>query len=170
MQFFCRVLLLLLHLTIETTWPLWKSIAILSIATIVIAVLSEILVGSIEPMTKSNGISEMFVGLILIPIVGNVAEHCTAIVMALKNKMYIAIEISVGSSLQVALFVMPLLVIMSLIFTPMSIIFKPIELFIFVASVLIAVQIVSSGKTNWMEGLKLISVYIIAAVGFFIIK
>ncbi|HNX63702.1 MAG TPA: cation transporter, partial [Oscillospiraceae bacterium] len=114
--------------------------------------------------------SEMFVGLILIPIVGNVAEHCTAIVMAIKNKMDIAIEISVGSSLQVALFVMPLLVILSLIFTPMSIIFKPIELFIFGASVLIAVQIVSSGKTNWMEGLKLISIYIIAAVGFFIIK
>ena len=155
---------------IETTWPLWKSITILSAATIVIAVMSEILVGSIEPMTKSNGISEMFVGLILIPIVGNAAEHCTAIIMALKNKMDIAIEISVGSSLQVALFVMPLLVIMSLFFTPMSIIFKPIELFIFGASVLIAVQIVSSGKTNWMEGLKLISVYIIAAVGFFIIK
>ena len=127
------------------------------------------LVNNIEPMTKAVGIPEVFVGLILIPIVGNVAEHTTAVIMALKNKMDITLEIAVGSSLQIAMFVIPVMVLLSLIFTPMSIIFKPIELFIFGVSVLIANQIVSSGKTNWVEGLKLMSVYIIAAVGFFII-
>ena len=84
--------------------------------------------------------------------------------------MDISIEITVGSSLQIALFVIPLLVIMSMVFSPMSIIFKPIELFIFGVSVLIANQIVSSGKTNWLEGLKLISIYAISAVGFYLIE
>lgn len=154
---------------IDSKWSLPVSITILAVATVLIAIESEFLVSSIEPMTAAIGIPEMFVGLILIPIVGNAAEHSTAVIMALKNKMDIAIEIAVGSSLQIALFVMPLLVILSLLFTPMSIVFKPIELFIFGASVLIANQIVSSGKTNWMEGLKLLSVYIIAAVGFFVV-
>lgn len=154
---------------IDSKWSLPVSIAILAISTVLIAIESELLVESIEPMTEAVGIPEMFVGLILIPIVGNAAEHSTAVIMALKNKMDIALEISVGSSLQVALFVMPVLVLLSLFFTPMSIVFKPVELFIFGASVLIANQIVSSGKTNWMEGLKLLSVYIIVAVGFFII-
>lgn len=153
----------------DSKWSLPVSIIILAVATVLIAFESELLVNNIEPMTKSLGISEMFVGLILIPIVGNVAEHTTAIIMALKNKMDISIEIAVGSSLQIAMFVIPAMVLLSLVFTPMSIIFKPIELFIFGVSVLIANQIVSSGKTNWVEGLKLISVYAIAAVGFFII-
>ena len=154
---------------IDSKWSLPVSITILAIATVFIAIESELLVASIEPMTQAVGIPKMFVGLILIPIVGNAAEHSTAVIMALKNKMDISIEIAVGSSLQIALFVMPLLVILSMLFTPMSIVFKPIELFIFGASVLIANQIVSSGKTNWMEGLKLMCIYIIASVGFFII-
>jgi Ca2+:H+ antiporter len=111
----------------------------------------------------------MFVGLILIPIVGNAAEHTTAIVMALKNKMDISIEIAVGSCLQIALFVTPFLVLVSLLFIPMSIVFLPIELFIFAASVAIATRIVSSGKTNWLEGLLLLGIYAIVAVGFYLI-
>ncbi len=154
---------------IDSKWSLPVSIIILGVATVLIAVLSELLVESIEPMTQAAGISEMFVGIILIPIVGNAAEHSTAVIMALKNKMDIAIEIAVGSSLQIALFVIPVAVLISLLFTPMSIIFKPIELFLFGSSVLIANQVVKAGRTNWMEGLKLISIYIIAAVGFFIV-
>jgi len=154
---------------IDSKWSLPVSIIILGVATVLIAILSELLVESIEPMTQAAGISEMFVGIILIPIVGNAAEHSTAVIMALKNKMDIAIEIAVGSSLQIALFVIPVAVLISLFFTPMSIIFKPIELFLFGSSVLIANQVVKAGRTNWMEGLKLISVYIIAAVGFFIV-
>jgi Ca2+:H+ antiporter len=154
---------------IDSKWSLPVSIIILGVATVLIAILSELLVESIEPMTQAAGISEMFVGIILIPIVGNAAEHSTAVIMALKNKMDIAIEIAVGSSLQIALFVVPVAVLVSLFFTPMSIIFKPIELFLFGSSVLIANQVVKAGRTNWMEGLKLMSVYIIAAVGFFIV-
>ncbi len=154
---------------IDSKWSLPTSITILGIATVLIAIESELLVSSIEPMTKAAGISEMFVGIILIPIVGNAAEHSTAVIMALKNKLDISIEIAVGSSLQIALFVIPVSVLISLAYTPMSIVFKPIELFLFGASVLIANQVVKSGKTNWMEGLKLMSVYIIAAVGFFIV-
>jgi len=154
---------------VDLQWNLPISVLILSVATIFIAIESEMLVNTLEPMTKAMGIPELFVGLILIPIVGNAAEHSTAVVMALKNKMDISIEIAVGSSLQIAMFVMPLLVIVSMFFVPMSIIFKPIELFILGSSVLIANQIVSSGNANWMEGLKLLSVYSIAAVGFFII-
>lgn len=154
---------------IDAKYSLPVSIVILGISTVLIALESEILVDSIEPMTKAAGISEMFVGIILIPIVGNAAEHTTAIIMALKNKLDISLEIAVGSSLQVALFVIPVSVLISLFFTPMSIVFKPIELFLFASSVFIANQIVKAGKTNWMEGLKLISVYIIASVGFFIV-
>jgi Ca2+:H+ antiporter len=154
---------------IDAKWSFPASIVILAVSAVFIAVESELLVESIEPMTEIIEIPKMFIGLILIPTVGNAAENSTAMMMALKNKMDITIEISVGSSLQVALFVIPLLVLLSLFFTPMSIVFKPVELFIFGASVLIANQIVSSGKTNWMEGLKLLSVYIIVAVGFFII-
>ncbi|MDD3172896.1 MAG: calcium/proton exchanger [Herbinix sp.] len=154
---------------IEAKWSLPFSITVLGIATVIIAIESEMLVSYIEPMTKAAGISEMFIGIILIPIVGNAAEHTTAIIMALKNKLDISIEIAVGSSLQIALFAIPVSVLVSLTFSPMSIIFKPVELFLFGASVFIANQIVKSGRSNWMEGLKLMSVYIIAAVGFFIV-
>jgi Ca2+:H+ antiporter len=152
----------------DSRWSLRTSIIILAIATIFIAIESELLVANIEPMTEAAGIPKMFVGIILIPFVGNAAEHTTAIIMALKNKMDIAIEIAVGSSLQVALFVIPVSVLISLLYTPMSIVFEPIELFLFASSVFIANQVVKSGRTNWMEGLKLISIYLIAALGFLI--
>lgn len=155
----------------EAQWSLPLSIAVLAVATVLIAVESELLVASIEPMTAAAGISQMFVGIILIPIVGNAAEHSTAVIMALKNKMDIALEIAVGSSLQIVLFVIPVSVIMSFFIsdTPMSIIFKTGEIFLFASSVFIVNHIVKAGRTDWMEGLKLISVYIIAAIGFFII-
>lgn len=154
---------------LDSKWSLPFSIFVLAVATVLIAIESELLVSNIEPMTKAAGISEMFVGIILIPIVGNAAEHSTAIIMALKNKLDISLEIAVGSSLQIALFVIPVSVLISLFFSPMSIIFKPIELFLFFSSVLIANQIVKAGKSNWMEGLKLISIYVIASVGFFVV-
>lgn len=154
---------------VDKNWSLPVSTIILAVATVLIAIESEILVKSIEPMTEALGIKKMFVGLILIPIIGNAAEHSTAVVMAMKNKMDIAIEIAVGSSLQIALFVGPLLVLLSHFFYPMSIVFSGIELFVISASVLIANKVVGSGKTNWLEGLLLISVYIIAGIGFYMI-
>lgn len=153
----------------DSRWSKKTSIFVLALCTIFIALESEMLVKTIEPMTAALGIKKMFVGLILIPIIGNAAEHSTAVVMALKNKMDIAIEIAVGSSLQISLFVAPLLVLLSHFYKPMSIVFLPIEIFVFASSVLIANKIVSSGKTNWLEGLLLIAVYFIAAIGFFVL-
>jgi Ca2+:H+ antiporter len=154
---------------VTAEWGKGFSIFVMATCTVFIALESEFLVKSIEPMTAALGIKKAFIGLILIPIVGNAAEHTTAVVMALKNKMDIAIEIAVGSCLQIALFVAPLLVLVSLFYVPMSIVFLPIELFIFAASVAIATRIVSSGKTNWLEGLLLLAIYAIVAVGFFLI-
>lgn len=150
-------------------WSKKFAIFIMAVCTIFITLESEFLVNSIVPMTEALGIKKAFVGLILIPIVGNAAEHTTAVVMAIKNKMDIAIEIAVGSCLQIALFVAPLLVLVSLFYVPMSIVFMPIELVVFGASVAIATRIVSSGKTNWLEGLLLLGIYAIVAVGFFLI-
>jgi len=154
---------------IETKWTKGYAIFVLALCTLLIALESELLVKSIEPMTEALNINKMFVGLILIPIVGNAAEHSTAVMMALKNKMDIAIEIAVGSSLQIALFVAPLLVLISLVMKPMSIVFLPIELAFFCGSVAIANRVVSSGSTNWLEGLLLLAVYGMIAVGFFMV-
>ena len=153
----------------ESKWSLKKSIAILIIATVIIAIESEFLVGGIEDITSKLGLSEFFVGIILIPIIGNAAEHSTAITMALKNKMDVAIEIALGSSLQIILFVAPVLIFLSLLFTPLSIIFNPFELVSLIASVIIANKVASDGQSNWLEGAQLMAVYFIIAAGFFIL-
>ena len=151
-------------------WSLAKCLIVLIVVTILVALESEILVSAVEPMTKSLGISEFFVGIIIVPIVGNAAEHSTAIMMALKNKMDVAVEIALGSSLQIILLVLPLALFFSLFFTPMSIIFNPFELVALVASVIIANKVASDGESNWLEGALLIGIYIILALGFFILK
>lgn len=153
----------------ESKWSLNKSIMVLVAATVVIAFESEFLVSSVEPMTKSIGLSEFFVGIILIPIIGNAAEHSTAILMALKNKMDVAIEIAIGSSLQIILFVAPVLIFISLFFKPMSIIFNEFELISLIVSVLIANRVSSDGQSNWLEGVQLMAVYAIIAISFFVI-
>lgn len=155
--------------TVEAKWSLKKAVMVLIGATVIIALESEFLVGSVEPMTKAIGLSEFFVGIILIPIIGNAAEHSTAILMALKNKMDVAVEIAIGSSLQIILFVAPILVFLSLLFTPMSIVFNEFELISLIVAVLIANKVSGDGQSNWLEGVQLIAVYIIIAISFFII-
>lgn len=150
-------------------WSIGKAIIILVIVTILIAVESEILVDAVDPMTQMLGLSEFFVGIILIPIIGNAAEHSTAIVMAMKNKMDISVEIALGSSLQIILFVAPIAVFISLFFTPMSIIFSPFELVALIVSVVIANKVASDGESNWLEGALLLGLYIILAVCFYIL-
>ena len=145
------------------------AIAVLLVSTVCIAVLSEIFVGTIEPMAESVGLSKTFVGIILVPIIGNAAEHSSAIFMAYKNKMNAAVEIALGSSLQIILFVMPVLILLSLLFTPMSIVFTPFELVAVTASVLIANRVDADGESNWLEGLQLVSVYIIIGAAFFFV-
>lgn len=150
-------------------WSLKKAIAILVTATVFIAIESEFLVNGIEDITASLGWSEFFVGIILIPIIGNAAEHSTAVLMALKDKMDVALEIALGSSLQIILFVAPILIFISLFFTPMSIIFNQFELIALTAAVLIANKVSHDGESNWLEGVQLLAVYLIIAAAFFIV-
>jgi len=149
-------------------WSRGKAIFILVIATAVVALLSEILVGTIENVRNSLGITEVFVGVIVVAIVGNAAEHSTAVVMAMKNKMDLSVGIAIGSSLQIALFVAPILIFLSYAFgRPMNLEFSFPEIFAVVASVYILFQISGDGETNWIEGVQLLSVYVILGILFF---
>lgn len=150
-------------------WSLKKAILVLVGATVLIAIESEFLVSGIEDITDSLGFSEFFVGIILIPVIGNAAEHSTAILMAMKDKMDVALEIALGSSLQIILFVAPVLILISLIFEPMSIVFNTFELVALISSVLIAIQVSNDGESNYLEGIQLLAVYLIIAASFFII-
>ena len=145
------------------------AIGLLIASTICIAVISEVFVGTIEPMAESAGLHKTFVGIILVPIIGNAAEHSSAIIMAYKDKMNAAVEISLGSSLQIILFVVPVLILLSLLFTPMSIVFTPFELVALTASVLIANRVAADGESNWLEGLQLVAVYAIIGAAFFFV-
>ncbi|MBA3273603.1 MAG: calcium/proton exchanger [Chthoniobacterales bacterium] len=149
-------------------WSRGKAITILLMATAVVALLSEFLVGTIESVRASVGITEVFVGVIVVAIVGNAAEHSTAIIMAMKNKMDLSVGIAIGSSLQIALFVAPLLVFLSYIFgRPMDLEFSLPEVFAMFGSVYILFQISGDGETNWIEGIQLLSVYLILGILFF---
>lgn len=146
-----------------------RAVIMLIISTICIAVISEIFVGTVEPMAESAGLTKTFVGIILVPIIGNAAEHSSAIIMAVKNKMNAAIEIALGSSLQIILFVLPVLTLLSLLFTPMSIVFTPFEIVSVTGAVLIANRVASDGESNWLEGLQLVTVYLMIGAAFFFV-
>ena len=150
-------------------WSLGRSLAVLGAAVLGTVVASEMLVHSVEPVTRSLGLTEFFVGLIVIPIVGNVAEHYSAIVFARRNKMELAISIAANSSTQIAVFVAPLLVLASLLVgpQPMDLIFQPIELVTLFASSAIFAYVSLDGETNWLEGVQLLALYLIAAISFF---
>ena len=149
-------------------WSRRKATIILLIATAVVALLSEFLVGTIENVRTSVGITEVFVGVIVVAIIGNAAEHSTAIVMALKNKMDLSVGIAIGSSLQIALFVAPVLIFLSYFFgRPMNLEFSLPEIFAVAASIYILFQISGDGETNWIEGIQLLSLYLILGVLFF---
>jgi Ca2+:H+ antiporter len=142
----------------------------LVVATVLIAVMSEILVGQIEAAKRALGMSELFLGVIVIAIIGNAAEHATAIVMARRDRMELALSIAVGSSIQIALLVAPLLVFASwLMGKPMSLVFSPLEIAGITLAVLTAEMISSDGETTWFEGVQLIAVYLILAVAFYFV-
>ena len=150
-------------------WSLRTSLLVLVAVTVCLAVISEVFTGSVEGMSDSLGLSDTFVGLIMIPIIGNAAEHSTAVLMAMKDKMNTAIEVSIGSTLQVILFVMPVLVFISCIWSPMNLVFTPFELAILIASALITNRVIEDGRSNWFEGAQLLGIYLIIAVSFFIV-
>ncbi len=153
--------------------PVWNkrtSFLVLAVATAFVALESEVLVHSIEPTVNALGISKLFVGVILVPIIGNAAEHATAVTMALKNKMDVTINISVSSSTQIALFVAPLIVFLSIpLGHPLPFLFNTFELIAVAFSVIITAFIARDGKCNWLEGAQLLVVYAILALAFFFI-
>src|SRR6266498_4334538 len=152
----------------KANWSVPVSIGILAASTIAIVFLSELLVGAVEPVVESLGVSELFLGVIIIPIVGNVAEHIVGVQVAIKNKMDLSLTISLGSSMQVALFVAPLLVFVSLLFGPeMTLFFSLLEVSALTLAVMIATLISVDGESNWLEGAQLLAVYIVVALGFY---
>ena len=151
----------------ERQWSRRKAVIILLIATAFVALLSEFLVGTIESVRDSVGLTEVFVGVIVVATVGNAAEHSTAILMAMKNKMDLSFGIAISSSLQIALFVAPVLIFLSYAFgRPMDLEFTLPEVVAVVVSVYILFQISSDGETNWIEGIQLLSLYLILGILF----
>jgi len=157
--------------TAEHGGPAWSvqiAIGVLVVAALLLAVLSEILVGSIESFIDSFGLSAFFVGVVLVPTIGNLAEHLVAVQLAAKDKMEFAMAVAYGSSLQVALFVAPVLVLLgALLGQPMDLVFTPLEVAAVAAAVGISALIALDGESNWLEGALLMIVYAILAISFF---
>jgi Ca2+:H+ antiporter len=151
------------------TWSRGKSLIILIGATALVAVMSEFLVGAVEQASHTLGLTEVFVGVVLVAIIGNAAEHSSAVLMAMKNKMDLAINIAVGSSLQVALFIAPVLVFASYFMAPtaMNLIFTPMEVVAVTVSCAVMALIAQDGESNWMEGILLLAVYAILGLTFY---
>jgi Ca2+:H+ antiporter len=153
----------------EGNWSVRKSIIVMLASTIAIGVVSEILVSSIKPAIVDLGWTELFMGTVVVAIIGNAAEHFSAIVMAAKNRMDLSLQISIGSAIQVAMFVVPLLVFLSLLLgKPMDLVFTTFELAAIVLSIMMTNLVIQDGESNWLEGAQLLSAYGIIAVAFFL--
>ncbi|MCX8047560.1 MAG: calcium/proton exchanger [Anoxybacillus gonensis] len=154
----------------EPEWSKGKAMLILALATVAVAYVSESLVHTFEVVAHSFGWSELFIGVIIVAIVGNAAEHASAIIMAYKNKMNVAVEIAIGSTLQIAMFVAPVLVLVSLLFpTHMALVFTLPELVAMVTAVLLTIVLSNDGDTNWFEGATLLGAYMIMGIGFYLL-
>lgn len=149
--------------------PLWRDLLILLLATAGIVVMSEILVHSVEAASERLGLSEIFIGVFVVAVVGNAAEHSTAVWMAAKNKMDLGIGIAVESSKQIALFVAPLLVLLSLLFRDeqMTLVFHPVEVLAVVFCTVILKFSCDDGESNWLEGVQLLCLYVVLGIVFF---
>jgi Ca2+:H+ antiporter len=146
------------------------ALGLLAFATVGIVLMSESLVGTVEAVGKSIGLSELFIGIIIVPLIGNVAEHLVAIQVALKNRMDLSVNISLGSSLQIALFVAPVLVFTSLLFeNKLLLVFSAYELLALAVASVVAALVSQDGESNWIEGLQLLAVYIIFGLAFFLL-
>ena len=152
----------------EPQWSLRHALGVLGGATVGVALMSEFLVGALEPTVEQLGLSKLFVGLIIVPIVGNAAEHSSAIFLAKKDKMDVSIEIAIGSSTQIALFVAPMLVFISLLVgNPLNLIFSGVEIAAVDFASAILGFIALDGRSNWIEGVQLLAAYGIMAISFF---
>jgi len=150
-------------------WSVRRSVGMLAIAGVAVGVMSEILVGSISEASESLGLSEFFIGVIVVAIIGNAAEHWVAVLVAAKNKMDLAVNIGIGSSAQVALFVAPVLVVASFVIgpSPMALVLNGFELGAIILAVLIANYVTHEGESTWFEGVQLLAVYLILGIAFF---
>jgi Ca2+:H+ antiporter len=149
-------------------WTVRRSVTALAVAGVLVGVMSEVLVGSISEAADSIGLSEFFIGAVVVAIVGNAAEHWVAVLVAAKDKMDLAVNIAVGSSVQIALFVAPVLVLLSFVFgpAPMPLVFNGFEIAAVVLAVLIADRVTADGESNWFEGLQLLAVYVVVGLTF----
>jgi Ca2+:H+ antiporter len=150
-------------------WTVRRAVTMLAVAGVAVGVMSEILVGSISEASKSAGLSEFFVGVIIVAIVGNAAEHWVAVLVARKNQMDLAVNIAIGSSAQIALFAVPLLVLTSFILGPhpMALVLNGFELGAILLAVMIANHVTNEGESTWYEGIQLLSVYAVLGVAFY---
>ncbi|MGN6201612.1 MAG: calcium/proton exchanger [Solirubrobacterales bacterium] len=150
-------------------WSTRKSVIALAIAGVLVGVMSEVLVGSITEASESIGLSEFFIGVIVVAIVGNAAEHWVAVLVAMKDKMDLAVNIAVGSSAQVALFVAPVLVIASFFIGPypLALVFNGFELGAILLAVLVGNHVTADGESTWFEGVQLLAVYFVFGLAFY---
>ena len=153
----------------HVAWSVRRSVIMLGIAGVVVGVMSELLVGSISEAAQSVGLSEFFIGVIVVAIVGNAAEHWVAVYVAAKDKMDLAINIAIGSAAQIALFAAPVLVLISFLLGPgpMPLVFNGFELGAVLLAVIIANHVTSEGESTWFEGLQLLAVYVVLGLVFF---
>ena len=153
----------------EGAWSMKKSLVLLAIAAVLVGIMSEVLVGSINEASETVGLSEFFVGVFIVAIVGNAAEHWVAVLVARKDKMDLAVSIAVGSSAQIALFVAPVLVLLSFVIgpDPMALVFNGYELGGLIFAVLIANFITQDGESNWFEGVQLLALYAVLGLVFY---
>lgn len=151
-------------------WPLRVALVIMALSTVGVAYMSEVLVATVNPVVEALGVSQFFIGIIFIPIIGNVAEHLVAVQVAMKNKMTLSVEIAVASSLQIALFVAPALVFISLLMGQrLTLAFNQLELLALIAGTLIAAMVSADGESHWLEGAELLAIYIILGLAFFLL-
>jgi Ca2+:H+ antiporter len=150
-------------------WSVRRSVIALAIAGVAVGVMSEILVGSIEAASHSVGLSQFFIGVIVVAIVGNAAEHWVAVLVAIKDKMDLSVNIAIGSSGQVALFVAPVLVLLSFVIGPgpMPLVFNGFEIAAISLAVLVAYQVTNEGESTWFEGVQLLALYVILGLTFY---
>ena len=153
----------------EAEWSVGMSLLVLGLSTVALSYISERLVSVIEPIGRTFGWSEVFIGIIVIALVGGAAEYVSAISMALKNKMDLMMEVSIGSTVQTAMFVAPILVLISGFFTFLPLVFNLPELVAMILGVLITITIVNDGESNWFEGAILLATYVAMAFGFYLL-
>jgi len=159
------------HGETHVPWPAWKALTVLATATIVTAMEAEFISGALESTAAQLGLSEFFLGIILLAVIGNAAEYVSAIYFARQNQMGLAVSITVGSTIQISLLVAPVLVIVSaLMGQPMNLVFtSPLELIAIGAVVFSISAIAQDGETTWFEGVLLLAIYVLFALAFYFV-